>query len=272
MLETTLETLPAGRRLRVARIGSGPPLILLHGYPDNLQIFCRLARSLADDYEVVALDWPGLGASDAWTGGLSPAQMAERLIALMDHWGLDRADVAALDMGGQPALVAASRWPERIRRLTVMNSLVLWDERTSWEIAILRRYGWNRLILRHLPRLVFRRALRTFLPRGVRLPKELRDDLWRHFQRPEVRSNIVRMCAGYEGALQRLPEHYAKVRCPTLILWGERDRHFPPAHGRRLHELVPRSELVVLAGAEHWMAWYLAEDVARAVRAFAARH
>ena len=44
MLPTILETLPNGRRLRVARLGSGPPLVLLHGYPDNLQLWCELAR------------------------------------------------------------------------------------------------------------------------------------------------------------------------------------------------------------------------------------
>ncbi len=58
------------------------------------------------------------------------------------------------------------------------------------------------------------------------------------------------------------------MACPTLVLWGERDGHFPPAHARRLHELIPRSELVLVPGAKHWMAWYLAEEVARRVRAF----
>ena len=214
MLDTSIETLPNGRRLRVARLGAGPPLLLLHGYPDNLQIFCRVARELARDFRVIAFDWPGMGASEEWPGGASPTQMAERLVALLDAWDIERADLLGADMGGQPALVAAAEFPERVRRLTVMNSLVLWDEETSWEIALLRRHGWNRLVLEHLPRLVFRRALATFLPRDDGLPRALRDDLWQHFRQPAVRRYVARMCAGYQGALPRLPH------CPNSSACG----------------------------------------------------
>ena len=188
----------------MARLGAGPPLVLLHGYPDNLQIWCELAPRLADRFAVIAPDWPGMGYSEAWPGGATPFHMADRLLALLDAWGLDRVALAGLDMGGQPALAFAARHPERVSRLVVMNSLVQWDEATSWEIRILRRFGWNRLILRRLPRAVFRRAERTFLPRGVHLPPELRADLWSAFRRPEVRAFIAKMCAGYQGTLPQL--------------------------------------------------------------------
>src|SRR5262249_14009865 len=151
-------------------LGSGPPLVLLHGYPDNLQIWCELAPRLAGLREVIAPDWPGMGQSDAWTGGATPFHNADRLLALLDAWHIGRADLAGMDMGGQPALAFAARHPDRTGRIVVMNSLVLWDEETSWEIRLLRRFGWNRLILRSLPGVVFRRAERTFLPSGVRLP------------------------------------------------------------------------------------------------------
>jgi pimeloyl-ACP methyl ester carboxylesterase len=268
MLQTTLEKLANGRRLRVARLGSGPPLVLLHGYPDNLQIWCELAPRLADRCQVIALDWPGMGSSDAWPGGATPAHMADRLRTLLDIWGIKRAGLVGMDMGGQPALVFAARHPERVRQLVVMNSLVYGDEPTSWEIRVLRRFGWNRFILRRLPRLVFRRAERTFLPRGVRLPEDLRTDLWATFRRPEVRAIIAKMCAGYQGTLPRLPEDYARIACPTLVLWGERDKHFPPIHAVRLHAAIPGSCLRILPGADHWMAWYRAEEVARQIGLF----
>jgi pimeloyl-ACP methyl ester carboxylesterase len=262
MLATTRETLPNGRALRVARLGSGPPLVLLHGYPDNLQIWCELAPRLADRCRVIAFDWPGMGYSEAWPGGATPTHQADRLLALLDAWGIDRAGVVGLDMGGQPALAFAARHPERVRCLVVMNSLVFGDEETSWEIRLLRKFGWNRFILRRLPWLVFRRARGTFLPRGVALPDDLRADLWDGFRQPAVRAFIAKLCAGYQGTLPRLPELYARIRCPTLVLWAERDKHFPPRHAQRLHAAVAGSRLEVVPGAEHWMPWYLAEAVA----------
>ncbi len=270
MLPTTTETV-AGRRLRVARLGAGPPLVLLHGYPDNLQVWCELAPLLADCCQVIAFDWPGMGFSEAWPGGTTPAHMAGRLLALLDAWGISRAAVIGLDMGGQPALAFAAGHPDRISRLVVMNSLVYGDEATSWEIRVLRRFGWNRFLLRHFPGLIFRRAERTFLPPGRRLPPEVRADLWDGFRQPEVRRFVSRMCAGYQGTLSRLPELYGRITCPTLVFWGQRDRHFPPAHARRLHAAIPGSELHVVPGGEHWMAWHAADAVAAPLRAFLAR-
>lgn len=268
MLESNFEILEDGRRLRVARVGSGPPLVLLHGYPDNLQIWSELAPKLADRFEVIAFDWPGMGYSDAWPGGASPFQMANRLLSLLDRWGIEKATVAGIDMGGQPALVFAAQHPERTSALAVMNSLVLWDEVTSWEIALLRKFQLNRLIIRRFPRLVFNRAERTFLPPGTSLSHELRSDLWEAFNRTEVRKFISRMCAGYQGTLPRLPEFYSRINCPTLILWGENDKHFPPAHAERLHRAISGSQLSIVPDGEHWMVWYLAQKVATALKAF----
>src|SRR5262249_49388192 len=125
-----------------------------------------------------------------------------------------------------------------------------------------------RVLLRHLPRAVFSRAQRTFLPVGVRLARDLRSDFWRCFRRPHVRRYIARMCGAYQGSLRRLPEHFDRIRCPTLVLWGGRDRHFPTAHAARLHSAIRGSTLEVIPGGEHWMAWYMAEPVAKRIVAF----
>lgn len=268
MLTTDVKKLSSGRQLRIARVGSGPPVVLLHGYPDNLQIWSELATRLAGEFEVIAFDWPGMGYSEAWPGGTTPFHMAERLLKILDELSIERACLVGMDMGGQPALVFAANHPERIDRLVVMNSLVLWDEETSWEIEVLRKYGWNRFILRTCPRLVFWRAERSFLPRSRRLPAELRADLWKGFSQSDVRSFIARMCAGYQGTLMQLPEAYKKITCPTLVLWAEQDQHFPPNHAKRLSEAVPGSSLKIIPEAKHWMAWYLADEVAKSIRTF----
>src|SRR5256885_9125557 len=111
MLNARMETLANGRKLRVARLGSGPPLILLHGYPDNLQIWCELAPRLAARFPVIAFDWPGMGYSDAWRGGTTPEHMADRLRALLDAWDIPLARLVGIDMGAHPALAFPARCP-----------------------------------------------------------------------------------------------------------------------------------------------------------------
>jgi pimeloyl-ACP methyl ester carboxylesterase len=267
MLATSFET-HGGRELRVARLGSGRPVILLHGYPDNLQVWSELAPRLAARCEVIAFDWPGMGYSEAWTGGATPFDFARRLRTLMDDWKIEKAAIVGHDMGGQPALAFAAENLERVSSLVVMNSLVIWDEKTSWEISLLRKFGWNRVLLERLPRAVFFRAIRTFLPRGYKLSEELRSDLWKSFQRPEVRKFVVRMCAGYQGTLPRLKQLYPSIQTPALFLWAERDKHFPVAHAEKLAEIVPGARLEIVPSAGHWMALNLAEEVSTHILRF----
>ena len=268
MLAIEFESFGDGRRVRYARAGDGEDLVLLHGYPDNLQIWSTLVPELSSKFRVLAFDWPGMGESDAWSGGATPGHMAERLAAILTHFGIERAHVVGMDMGGQPALVFAATYPQRTRTVTVMNSLVFGDEVTSWEIALLRKFQFNRLALRCFPRIVFARALRTFLPRGVTLPDALRSDLWRSFRRTEVRRFISKMCAGYQGHLPRLPSLYAKIQCPALVVWAEAGKHFPLVQARRLHQSIPGSRLTVLPEAEHWMVVDRAAEVARQITDF----
>lgn len=271
MLDTTFEQ-HHGFRLRVARLG--PPtapetVVLLHGYPDNLQVFSAIAPVLAAGRQVIAFDWPGQGDSAAWPGGATPVVLARHLLSLLDAWGLAKIHLIGQDMGGQPALVFAAAYPERIHSLVVMNCLAGGDEPTSWEIRWLRRFGVNKLLLRHLPWLVFQRALHTFLPWGRSgLLAPLRRELWRTFRRPAVREVVVRMCAGYEAQLPRLPARYRLVQCPTLILWGEKDKHFPPSQAQFLATQIPHAKLEIIPGATHWMVLAQAEAVVRRVRAF----
>jgi pimeloyl-ACP methyl ester carboxylesterase len=268
LLPAALEILADGRRVRVARLNplaAGAPLVLLHGYPDNLQIFSRLAPLLAARHAVIAVDWPGMGDSPAWPGGTTPEHQAGRLRDLLDQWGIARAGLVAMDMGAQPALVLAARHPDRVAHLTVMNALVMHAGATSWDLRILRTYGWNRWLLRHVPGAVFRRAAATSLPRGGRLPDDVRGDLWRCFARPEVRAFIIRLCAGYQATLPRLVDDYRRIAVPTRIVWGGRDRHFPSRQGEALHRVIAGSEFTVLPHGTHWMAHAAAEDVAAAI-------
>lgn len=242
-----------GKRVRYFRGGEGPPIVFLHGYPDNLQIWSAVAPLLGG-FEVIAFDWPGMGGSEAWAGGATPFHMADRLIALLDHWRIPRAAIVGTDMGGQPAVVAAAQHPDRVSHLIVSGSLLQWDAPTSLDIAVLRKFRFNQFFLKHFPRQVFRRAVPA-------IDEDVRNDFWEHFRRPEVRHFIVRMCAGYQGTLPKLP---SEVSVPTLCLWGSNDRHFPVIHAQRLHG----AKVQIIEGGEHWLPLQKPREFANAVSVF----
>jgi pimeloyl-ACP methyl ester carboxylesterase len=271
LLATDRVLLSNGKHLRFARLGQGSPIVLLHGYPENLQVWSRMAPLLADRFEVFVFDWPGMGYSDEWPGGATPQLLAKRLLTILDELHLQRPTIVGMDMGGQPALAFASLYPDRVHQLVVMNSLVFGDEQTSWEIRLLRMFGFNRLALRTIPGLIFSRAERTFLPRGQRIDEPLRDDFWTAFSSSAVRRFISKMCAGYQGTLKQLPGLYETIRCPTLVLWAEHDKHFPIIQATRLQQTITGSTLEIVPGGTHWMPLTNASLLAKSIAAFDAR-
>lgn len=112
--------------LRVRVGGDGPPLLLLHGYPETHLMWGGLAADLAQDFTVVAPDLRGYG--DSWKPPTVPSHetygkraMAAEGVALMTQLGFDRFDVVGHDRGGRVAYRMALDSPESVRRLTVMD-------------------------------------------------------------------------------------------------------------------------------------------------------
>lgn len=258
------------KKVRISRSGPshGHPLVFLHGYPENLRLWDRAAELLARNYDCIALDWPGMGESEDWKGGAAPRHMAARLLRILQGLGIHRPTLVATDMGAQAALEFAAGFPGNVASVVVMNALVCGDESTSREIDLLRRYGFNRWALRTLPGIIFWRARHTFLNRGETISAEVLHDFSNSFGKAEVRKFISRMCAAYQGALPSLPGRYVQIQVPTLVLWAGRDAHFPPAHGKRLAQLIRNSRCEVLPGAGHWMAWTHADEVADRIKNF----
>src|SRR5882724_11513502 len=156
-------TLSSGAVVRIATLGEGPSVVLIHGYPDNLQIWSRVAPRLAANFTIHAVDWPGLGHSQPWSGGATPYHLADQIECVLDALDVTRSHVVGLDMGGQPALLFAARHPDRVLKTVVTNSLVMADGPTSLDIKFMRDLRWNRFALRRLYPIVFLRALVTFL-------------------------------------------------------------------------------------------------------------
>lgn len=265
-LDTTIASTPYGR-VRYYKNGKGVPIVFLHGYPDNLQIWSNLVPRLQDEFTTLAFDWPGMGESDEWKGGTTPVEQAKRLIKLMDHFNLPQAHLVGHDMGTQPALVAAALYPQRILSVTVMNGLLIWNAKTSWEINFLRKLKLNQWALRFFPQLVFNRAIGTFGSQSEDF-KQIKADLWASFKKLEVRKFIVRLCAGYQAQLPRLIRYYEMITCPVHILWGKNGKHFDVEHAHTLHALIPHSGLELMDNATHWMAFYQAGEVAQNIQHF----
>jgi pimeloyl-ACP methyl ester carboxylesterase len=247
-----------GRAVRVshrAAQGGASTVVLLHGYPDTLQIFTRVVAALPLATGCVAFDFPGQGKSEpSRVASFSPASRARWLVSVLDALAGDRCAVVAHDMGAHAALELARLAPQRVVRLVLAHALLDGTAPTSWEIAALRRARAYRVLLPAFPRITVARSIATFLPRETPLSVAVRADIASSLTRAAARTTVA-VCDAAEEWLEQGLARFASLPMPLTLLWGDAEAHFPRVHAERLAAVVPQARVVDVAGGWHWLAW-----------------
>ena len=209
-----------GDRLAWLQAGSGPPLLLLHGYAGDAQWWRRNLQALARTRTVYALDMPGFGASRL-SGRYTFARSVDLLARWMDLHDLVPPDVAGHSMGGQLAVLLAARHPERIRRLVLLAPAGLPLETALPGIAVRALRSRLGADIRFTP-IVLRGVLRA----GPRV-------LWQALG--QIRETDIRT-------------ELASVRVPTLIVWGKQDRLLLPDGAATIAATIAAARVRVIPG------------------------
>jgi pimeloyl-ACP methyl ester carboxylesterase len=111
-----------GLRLAYQTAGEGPPMVLLHGYPETSRMWRHVAPSLAERFTVIAPDYRGAGRSDRPAGGYDKRTMARDVHELVRSLGHDSIVLVGHDIGLMIAYAYASQFPEEVSRLVVLDA------------------------------------------------------------------------------------------------------------------------------------------------------
>ncbi|HVB06778.1 MAG TPA: alpha/beta fold hydrolase [Acidimicrobiales bacterium] len=225
-------------RLAYHRTGSGSPLVLLHSLALGAEMWAGLARELASEHEVLALDLRGHGASE-WSGApFGVEELTDDVLALLDHLGHARAHLLGLSMGGSVALTLAGLAPERVERLVLCDTTAWYGEEApkAWAERAAQAAGKPRYqqIAFQVDRW-FTADFRRFHPEVVSAVTGL-------FLRtaPATHAEACRAL----GALDS--RHLlAAITAPTLVITGREDYATPPAMGEAIAAGVPDGRFLV---------------------------
>ena len=225
-------TIPTdGARIHVRTAGSGPPLLLLHGFPQTSAIWHKLAPALAKRFTVVAPDLRGYGSSSrpadgAQHAGHSKRAMARDQLEVMRVLGFQRFAVVGHDRGGRVTWRLATEYPDSVTRATVLDIVPMPYAHVTREFAT-AYFHWFFLIQEApFPEQLIEAApaafLRQFLPEKGVTPDAFAEYL-RALRRP---GTAHAMCEDYRAGASIDEVHQAESRdrriiCPLLVLWGE---------------------------------------------------
>lgn len=248
-------------------MGSGPPVVLVHGMVNSSRHWRAVAERLSDRYTVIAPDLVGHGDSATPRGDYSLGAHATVIRDLLSALGVERASFVGHSLGGGIAMVYFWQFPHQVERLALVSSGGLGPE-VSPLLRSAAVPGFRSLIGLFANPVVLgalgaggvqgraiARALRPLGTRGAReaFVQTLRAVIDVHGQRV--------------SAMDRL---YLLERTPLMIAWGDRDHTIPVKHGLAAHAAVPGSRFVTIPGAAHFPHIEKPEELAAALGDFLA--
>jgi pimeloyl-[acyl-carrier protein] methyl ester esterase len=251
--------------LHVRTCGHGPPLVLVHGWGFDAGVWDEIAAALAPDWRVHCPDLPGYGRSCGAPAPGDLAALGEALVSALPAGAV----WLGWSLGGMACVQIAARQPAAVDRLIVVAANARFTEAADWP------YGVKPAVLQGFARALeadCRGTLMRFVALQVRDSDrkiEVQRRLRRHMSE-EGGTPVETLRWGLE-ILERadLRPSLARVRCPTLLVFGDRDPLAPLGAGRAMSERLPGALLEVIHGAGHAPFLSHSKRFLQAVRAFA---
>jgi pimeloyl-ACP methyl ester carboxylesterase len=241
----------AGRRIRYLDTGAGRPVVLLHAFPLNADMWLPQLQAPPPGWRLIAPDLRGFrglssGADSGPVGRMTMDDYARDVIALLDHLKIDRAVVGGCSMGGYVTFAVWRLAPERVRGVVLANTRPQADSdegraKRAEMLALLDREGPAGVASEMLPKLLGRTS---------------------HASRPEVVSRVRQLVEASPaaaigaaiGALRDRPDSTALlpgIGVPALVIAGDEDTLIPREAADQMFDALPDAQLCVIGSAGH---------------------
>jgi pimeloyl-ACP methyl ester carboxylesterase len=221
--------------------GEGTPFVYLHSTLGESLMWLPFYQAWSKQFRVLVPTHPGFGQSGGFDQIDTIEDMAFHYVEMFDALGLEEVILGGVSLGGWIAAEFAVRWPERVKKLWIADAPGLWVDDAP--PADLFRIMTDRKKLREL---LFHD------PQGPMSTLVIKEE-------PDEQS----MMAGYQSMTvlarlawerpydPKLVQRLHRIRCPTLLLWGDHDRLVPPAHGEAYRKRISGAELKIIKDCGH---------------------
>jgi pimeloyl-ACP methyl ester carboxylesterase len=251
--------------------GAGPehPVVFVHGNPTSADDWLPFLESLEGKRRCLAPDLVGWGKAERPSDFSYTAEsLAWFVVSFIDEIGVQRFDVVVHDWGGGAGLLAASWRAELVGRVVVMNAVPLTSEyRWHWIAQIWRRRPLGELMLATQNRIATDVILRQATPKGGS-PPGVAEQVHRYLDGGTKRAILQLYRDADPEKLGELGRELYKLRCPGLVIWGDKDPYIDKRFGDWYGQaLGGETRVEHLPDAGHWV-WLDRPDAVDMAAAF----
>jgi pimeloyl-ACP methyl ester carboxylesterase len=221
-------------KFEYVEVGSGEPLMLLHGLFGALSNFSDLIEKFRHTHKVII---PLLPLFDLDLLHTSVKGLAKHVQQFIDHKGYNHIHLLGNSLGGHVGLVYILNHPEKVKTLTLTGSSGLFENAMGDSYPKRGDYEYIKA-----------KTAATFYDPAV-ATKELVDEV---FEITNSRIKVIKIIALAKSAIRHnLGEELGQIKVPTLLIWGKNDNVTPPFVGEEFHKLIPNSELAFIDKCGH---------------------
>lgn len=248
-LDATVET--SAGRVATGRAGTGPALVLAHGWPWSSFSWHRLIPELSKRFQVHWYDMPGYGRSAKSPEQRTSLDVQGQVFAeMLAYWNLERPLVVAHDFGGATTLRAHLLHDCDFERYVLMNVVAM----RPWGSEFFDHVGRHVEAFLGLPPHIHRAVVEAYIKGALVNAIDPGDfeSLVEPWLSEEGRGSFYRQFAqADERFTAEVEPSFGNVRCPAKIIWGEEDPWIPLERGKALHALMPQASFEILKGVGH---------------------
>jgi pimeloyl-ACP methyl ester carboxylesterase len=249
---------PGGAEIFVRSGGSGPVVVLIHGYAENSDSWGPLAVDLMKDHTVVVPDLRGIGRSSKPAGGYDKKTQATDIRAVITSLGYDRTTVVAHDIGNMVAYAYAATYPDKVERLVVMDAPIPGIE--PWSQILLSPGVWHfnfhgpdaeRLVAGR-ERIYFDRIWNDFTGNPGEPDEVTRNFFTVTYAQPGgMRAGFAQFTAFSQDAKDNQVFEQTKLLMPVMAIGGEKS--FGSLQAEIMRHVAVDVQEEVVPGSGHWL-------------------
>lgn len=229
-----------GRAIKYYDVGSGPPLLLIHGIGGDADEWAFCFEAFSQSHRTIALDLLGFGRSDKPLIKYQIAAFVEVIERFLENLKIDRVALLGESLGGWIAASFALNFPRIVAKLILVDAAGVWGDVTKLPID-----------LRVSTRAHMRDVFQLLFHDKRLVTEDLVDYVYQlHLERGDGYA-IDSVLRGQESGRERLDSRIGGISVPALVLWGQQDEMIPLSVGQHLHRLIPGSTLEVIPQCGH---------------------
>jgi len=238
--------------------GSGPAVVLLHGYAENSDSWAPLAADLMKDHTVIVPDLRGIGRSSKPAAGYDKKTQAVDIRAVVTGLGYDKTFVVAHDIGNMVAYAYAATYPDKVVRLVVMDAPIPGID--PWNEILLTPGVWHfnfhgpdaeRLVAGR-ERIYFDRIWNDFTGDPGKPDEATRNFFAATYAQPGgMRAGFAQFAAFSQDAKDNQVFEQTKLTMPVMAVGGEKS--FGPLQAVIMRHVATNVQEEVVVGSGHWL-------------------